>query len=155
MAEGTAIFSPNANSYRRLRREMFAPVEPNWGINHRAVAVRIPMSDEKNLRFEHRPAGADANPYLVTAAIAAGVHWGLKNKCDPGRMVEQGEHVILKTRIPVRWDAAIDKFSRSKIFPEYFGAEYCRHFAINRRAESKRFHDTISPLDFAWYLRNI
>lgn len=155
MAEGTAIFSPNANSYRRLRREMNAPVEPNWGINHRAVAVRIPMSDEKNLRFEHRTAGADANPYLVTAAIAAGVHWGLKNKCDPGRMVEQSEHVILKTGIPVRWDAAIDKFSRSKIFPEYFGAEYCRHFAINRRAESKRFHDTISPLDFAWYLRNI
>jgi glutamine synthetase len=104
MADGTAIFSPNANSYRRLRREMFAPVEPNWGVNHRAVAIRIPMSDETNLRFEHRAAGADANPYLVTAAIAAGVHWGLKNKANPGKMIEQGEHIRLKTRVPVRWD---------------------------------------------------
>lgn len=155
MAEGTAIFSPNANSYRRLRREMFAPVEPNWGVNHRAVAIRIPMSDEENLRFEHRAAGADANPYLVTAAIAAGIHWGIRNKRDPGTMVQQGEHINLKTRIPVRWDNAIDKFSRSKVFPEYFGAEYCRHFVINRRAESKRFHDTVSPLDFEWYLRNV
>ena len=155
MAEGTAIFSPNANSYRRLRREMFAPVEPNWGVNHRAVAVRIPLSDEKNLRFEHRAAGADANPYLATAAVVAGVHWGLKNKCDPGKMVQQGERINLKTRIPVRWDAAIDKFSRSKIFPGYLGAEFCRHFVINRRAEAKRFHDTVSPLDFEWYLRNV
>jgi glutamine synthetase len=45
MAESTAIFAPNANSYRRLRPEMFAPVEPNWGSNHRNVALRIPVSD--------------------------------------------------------------------------------------------------------------
>jgi glutamine synthetase len=54
MAESTAIFAPNANSYRRLRPEMFAPVEPNWGANHRNVALRIPVSDQKNLRLEHR-----------------------------------------------------------------------------------------------------
>ena len=72
MAEATAIFAPNANSYRRLRPEMFAPVEPNWGSNHRNVAIRIPVSDEKNLRFEHRTSGADANPYLVSAAILDG-----------------------------------------------------------------------------------
>ncbi len=155
MSESTAIFAPNANSFRRLLPENFAPVEPNWGVNHRAVAVRIPASDKNNLRFEHRVAGADANPYLVTAAIAAGVHYGLKNKCDPGRMIEKGEIVSLKTRIPDRWDAAIDTFSRSKILPEYLGAEYCRMYAINRRDEEKKFHDTISSLDFEWYLRSV
>ena len=121
MPESTAIFAPNANSYRRLRPESFAPVEPNWGVNHRAVAVRVPMSDENNLRFEHRVAGADANPYLVTAAIAAGVHHGLTKRCDPGRMIEEGEMVSLRTRIPVRWDAALDKFARSKGRPAYRG----------------------------------
>ena len=155
MADGTAIFAPNANSYRRLRPDMFAPVEPNWGVNHRAVSVRVPMSDEKNLRFEHRVAGADANPYLVTAAVAAGVHYGLKNKCDPGRMVEEGESITLKTRIPVRWEAALDKFARAKILPDYLGREYCRYFVENRRAEAGAFHNTISPLDFEWYLRNV
>ncbi|MEJ2258191.1 MAG: glutamine synthetase family protein, partial [Woeseiaceae bacterium] len=30
MPESTALFCPNANSYRRLRPDMFAPVEPNW-----------------------------------------------------------------------------------------------------------------------------
>jgi glutamine synthetase len=155
MSEATAIFAPNANSYRRLLPENFAPVDPNWGVNHRAVAVRIPGSDKDNLRFEHRVAGADANPYLVTAAIAAGVHYGLKNKCDPGKLVQEGQSITLKTRIPDRWDAALDKFSRSKVLPQYLGADYCRMYAINRRAEEKRFHDTISPLDFDWYLRSV
>ncbi len=154
MAESTALFAPNANSYRRMRPEMFAPVEPNWGTNHRAVAIRVPMSDAKNLRLEHRVAGADANPYLVTAAIAAGVHWGLENECDPGRMIEEGEPVTLKVRIPHRWDAAIDKFAKSKVLPQYLGADYCKYFAMNRRGESTLFHNTISALDFEWYLRN-
>jgi len=71
MPEATAIFAPVANSYRRLLPENFAPVEPNWGVNHRAVSVRIPQSDRKNLRFEHRVAGADANPRTVLPLLPA------------------------------------------------------------------------------------
>ena len=155
MPEATALFAQNANSYRRLLPENFAPVDPNWGVNHRAVAIRIPQSDSKNLRFEHRVAGADANPYLVTAAVAAGVHYGLKNKVDPGRMVAEGEEISLKTRIPDRWEAALDKFARSKILPDYLGDKYCKSYVINRRAEARAFHNTISPLDFEWYLRSV
>jgi glutamine synthetase len=155
MAESTAIFAPNANSYRRLRPEMFAPVEPNWGVNHRNVAIRIPLSDEKNLRFEHRVAGADANPYLVTAAILAGVHYGMKNRCDPGRMVEEGQVIKVKRKIPNRWDAAIDKFAKSKVLPQYFGEEYCRLYVAHRRDESRRFHNVVSNVDFDWYLRAV
>ena len=155
MADATAIFAPTANSYRRLLPETFAPVDTNWGFNHRDVAIRIPQSDSKNLRFEHRVAGADANPYLVTAAVCAGVHYGLRNKCDPGRMVQQGEMLTLKTRIPDRWEAALDKFKRSKILPDYLGADYCKYYELNRRAESRQFHNMISPLDFDWYLRSV
>jgi glutamine synthetase len=155
MPEATAICAPNANSYRRLRPDMFAPVEPNWGVNHRVVSIRIPQSDAKNLRFEHRTAGADANPYLVTAAVVAGVHHGLKNKCDPGTLVEQGAHITPKLKIPNRWDAAIDKFERSKILPQYLGSDYCKYFAMNRREESRLFHNKISALDFDWYLRSV
>ncbi|MDH5345204.1 MAG: glutamine synthetase family protein, partial [Gammaproteobacteria bacterium] len=155
MAEATAIFAPNANSYRRLRPETFAPVEPNWGANHRNVALRVPISDENNLRVEHRTSGADANPYLVSAAIAAGIHYGLKNKCDPGKMVEEGEFITLKRRIPNRWDAAIDRFEQSKILPEYLGGEFCQLYAAHRRDESRRFHNVISNVDFDWYLRAV
>jgi len=155
MLEATAIFAPNANSYRRLRPEIFAPVEPNWGTNHRNVSIRIPVCDEKNLRFEHRTSGADANPYLVTAAILAGVDYGIRNRCDPGRMVAEGEVIELKRKIPNRWDAAIDKFSRSKILPQYLGADYCKAYAAIKRDESRRFHNIVSNADFDWYMRAV
>jgi glutamine synthetase len=155
MAEATAIFAPNANSYRRLRPEMFAPVEPNWGSNHRNVALRVPISDAQNLRVEHRAPGADANPYLVTAAVLAGIHFGLKNRCDPGRMVEEGEVIELKRKIPRRWDEALDRFARSKILPEYLGRDYCKSYVANRREESRRFHNVISNVDYDWYLRAV
>lgn len=155
MPEATAIFAPIANSYRRLLPENFAPVEPNWGVNHRAVSVRIPQSGKNNLRFEHRVAGADANPYLVTAAIAAGVHYGLKHKCDPGRMVQEGQSITLKTGIPDRWEYALDKFERGKVLPNYLGERFCDYYLLHRREEARQFHNTISPLDFDWYLRAV
>jgi len=155
MPEATLIGAPNANSYRRLRPEMFAPVEPNWGVNHRVVSIRIPESDAGNLRFEHRTSGADANPYLVMATIVAGVHHGLKNRIDPGVMIEQGARITPKLKIPNRWEAAIEKFSRSKVLPEYLGIDYCKYYAMNRRAEEKKFHNAVSQLDFDWYLRAV
>jgi len=155
MPEATLIGAPNANSYRRLRPDMFAPVEPNWGVNHRVVSIRIPESDATNLRFEHRTSGADANPYLVMATVAAGVHYGIRNKVDPGRMVKQGQHIVPKLKIPNRWDAAIDKFAKSRILPQYLGKDYCRYYVMNRRAEAEKFHNVISQLDFDWYLRAV
>jgi glutamine synthetase len=155
MADATAIFAPNANSYRRLRPEMFAPVEPNWGTNHRNVALRVPVSDAPNLRIEHRVSGADANPYLVTAAMLAGMHYGMKHRCEPGRMVDEGEVLKLKQRIPGRWDAALDKMARSKVLADYLGHDFCKAYVANRRDESRRFHNTISELDFDWYLRAV
>lgn len=155
MSESTAVFAPNANSYRRLRPETFAPVEPNWGANHRNVALRVPVSDQKNLRVEHRVSGADANPYLVTAAILAGVHHGMRNRCDPGRMVSQGELIKPKRKIPNRWDAALDKMARSSFLREYLGSEFCAAYIANRRDESRRFHNRISEIDFDWYLRAV
>jgi len=85
----------------------------------------------------------------------AGVHHGLKNKIDPGVMIEQGARITPKLKIPNRWEAAIDKFASSKVLPEYLGKDYCKYYAMNRRAEEKKFHNVISQLDFDWYLRAV
>lgn len=153
MADATLLFAPNANSYRRLRPEAFAPVEPNWGANHRSVSLRIPESGPKNLRIEHRAAGADANPYLVTAAVLAGIQHGLQNRLKPDRMVEEGEAVAPKMRLPRRWHAAIERFSRSRVLRDALGAEFCRLYVGNRRVEEQRFHNEVTGSDYRWYLR--
>lgn len=155
MADAMAIFAPNANSYRRLRPDFFAPVMPNWGVNHRGVSIRIPLSGPKNLRIEHRTAGADANPYLVAAAVLAGIHRGIMRQIEPGPMVQEGEITELEVSLPIRWDAALERFAASDFLREYLGDEYCRVYEHARRVENRRFHNEISNRDYQWYLRNV
>jgi glutamine synthetase len=155
MPESMAIFAPTANSYRRYRVGSFVPMTPNWGLNHRGVALRIPISDAANRRIEHRPGGADGNPYLVVAAILAGVHHGLANRCEPGPMVRPGEVIAEVVTLPRRWDAALDLFDAGTILPRYLGEEYHRLYGTCRREESDRFHAQISQRDYEWYLRAV
>ena len=155
MPESMAIFAPTANSYRRYRPGVFVPLAPNWGRNHRGVALRIPMSGVEDTRVEHRPGGSDGNPYLVIAAILAGVHYGLANKIEPGPMVAQESIIDEKTELPVRWSAALDAFDAGKILPKYLGEKFHRLYGMCRREEEERFHAEISDRDYDWYLRAI
>jgi glutamine synthetase len=155
MPESMAIFAPTANSYRRYRPGVFVPLEPNWGRNHRGVALRIPMSGVEDTRVEHRPGGSDGNPYLVIAAILAGVHHGLTHKVEPGPMVAQESIVDEKIALPVRWSAALDAFDAGKILPQYLGDKFHRLYGICRREEEERFHSEISDRDYEWYLRAV
>jgi len=77
MSESLAACAPYANSYKRYRKEGWSPNSCNWGRNHRLVSLRIPISGEKDKRVEHRIAGADVNPYLLCAAVLAGIHHGV------------------------------------------------------------------------------
>jgi glutamine synthetase len=155
MPESMAIFAPTANSYRRYRPGVFVPLAPNWGRNHRGVALRIPMSGVEDTRVEHRPGGADGNPYLVIAAILAGVHHGITNKVEPGPMVAQESIIDEKFELPVRWSAALDAFDAGRILPKYLGEKFHRLYAICRREEEERFHSEISERDYEWYLRAV
>jgi glutamine synthetase len=155
MAEAMAIFAPTANSYRRFRPGSFVPMTANWGINHRGVSLRVPLSDIANTRIEHRPGGADGNPYLVMAAILAGLHHGITQRCDPGRLVQPGEVLEEEVTLPMRWEAALDAFENSRVLPQYLGEKYHRLFATCRREECDRIHQQISTRDYEWYLRVI
>ncbi|HAT26426.1 MAG TPA: glutamine synthetase [Gammaproteobacteria bacterium] len=156
MEDAMAIFAPNANSYRRLIPGNYAPLTPNWGYNHRDVSLRIPVSNDSNRRVEHRVASADANPYLVMAAIAAGIHHGIVNACDPGEMIPEGfeieEEVITLPRV---WSLALDSFERSSVLPGYFGEDFCKLFSNVRRDECDEFSRQVSNVDYEWYLRSV
>ena len=155
MAESVGVFAPNANSYRRYRPGVFVPLTPNWGSNHRGVALRVPLSGPEDTRIEHRPGGADGNPYLVMAAVVAGLHHGITNRCEPGPMVETGEVIEEQITLPVRWEAALAAFEAGRVLPRYLGERYHRIFAACRREECDRFHAQITDRDYEWYLRAV
>ena len=155
MAESMAIFAPNGNSYRRHAPGNYVPASPSWGVNHRGVAMRIPLSGPANTRFEHRVAGADANPYLVVAAVLAGVHHGLAARCEPPPITPQGAEIDYKVTVPIRWPQALDAFDAAKVLPDYLGAEYCELFSLCRREEEGNYNAEIPTKDFEWYLRAV
>ena len=155
MADGMAFFAPNANSYRRFRRESYVPLQPSWGINNRGVAVRIPPSDAANRRLEHRVAGADANPYLVTAYVLAGILHGLERGTPPGARTEGNAYreARLELALPHHWPVAIDRFARSEFVRETFGERYQQLYAVTREGEMDDYLAHVPAIDHAWYLQ--
>jgi len=82
--ESMLFFAANSNAFRRYVPNIFVPTAPSWGLENRSVAVRIPKSPGSARRIEHRVAGADANPYLLLAALLAAVHHGITEQLEPG-----------------------------------------------------------------------
>jgi glutamine synthetase len=155
MGESMAVLASNANSYRRYAPGFYAPATPNWGPNHRDLAMRIPVASQKNMRVEYRVAGADANPYLVVAAVLGAMHHGISRECDPGRMVQEHEEVEYKATLPLRWPLALDAWDAGAILPKYLGEEYHRVFAACRREEEDKFHAEVTNRDYEWFLRAV
>jgi glutamine synthetase len=155
MAEAMLLCAPNANSYRRLRPLSYAPLAPTWGHNNRTVALRVPVGPEAARRIEHRVAGADTNPYLVLAAVLAGIHVGLERRLDPGPPTEGNAYAKVEPSLPRTWDSAIRALESARVLPDYLDAEFCRLYRVCRGAERERFSDVVTPTEHAWYLRTV
>ncbi|HMT14197.1 MAG TPA: glutamine synthetase family protein [Aestuariivirga sp.] len=155
MAESMLIFAPNANSYRRFRRNSYAPVSASWGINNRTVSLRIPAGPAQGCHIEHRPSGADANPYLVMGAILAGMHHGITEKVEPGNPVVGNGYERRAKYIPGNWYDAVDAFWRASILKEYFGKEFVDTYCTLKEVEADRFYAEPIARDFEWYLRTV
>jgi len=155
LPESQAILAPNANSYRRLGPGSFLSATPSWGYNHRQVAVRIPPADEANVRFEHRPAGADCNPYLAVAALLAGVHHGLSRRIEPPAMVREGQVMGPDSAEAPHWEGALAHFQNAGVLPGYLGRKFCATYARCRQLEARQYRAQVPELDYMWYLGSI
>ncbi|MBL9053784.1 MAG: glutamine synthetase [Tabrizicola sp.] len=156
MGESMLIFAPHANSWRRFASQSYAPVSPTWGVNNRSVALRIPAGDIRARRIEHRPAGVDANPYLVAATVLAGIRHGLKHQIDPGPEVT-GNGYDAKTDIvmPDDWRSAIKLATASDFLKAALGADMHRTFTAVKASEYARVMRTVSEVDFDLYLHTV
>jgi glutamine synthetase len=157
MGESMLIFAPHANSWRRFASQSYAPVSPTWGVNNRSVALRIPAGDLRARRIEHRPAGVDANPYLVAATVLAAIRHGLANKIDPGPETtgngyEAGQDA---PAIPVDWRSAIDAAKASDFLKTALGEDMHRTFTAIKAAEYARVMRTVSEVDYDLYLHTV
>jgi len=153
-ADCMLLFAPHANSYRRFVMNAFVPLNDCWGFNNRTVAMRIPHSEPVNTRIEHRIAGADANPYLVTAAILSGILDGLENGGDPGAPVVGNAYEQTEVQQQF-WRDSIDRFLKSEYIAASFGERFRHIYGQQKLKEMRSFYTEVTTLEVEWYLRQV
>ncbi len=149
------LLAPNANSYRRYSKATaYSPVNSAWNVNDRSVAYRVPLSDARNTRLEHRVAGADANPYFVATAILASVRKGLMDKITPPERAERGTGFDYPPKFPTRWLEAILAFKKSAFAKEVFGKMMHEKLHLFHLSEFDAYESSMQPSDFTRYFRH-
>jgi len=147
-----AILAPNVNAWRRFVPGSFVPMNRSWGHNNRTVACRIPASAPDSTRVEHRVAGADANPYLVLAALLAGAVHGLRGEIDPGQPVGDNAAEWADTAMPTGFVDALGKMRDSEPMQTYFEKRYVDLYSQTKLLETEAFHAVMSAKEYEWYL---
>ena len=157
MGSSMLVFAPHANSWRRFSSQSYAPVSPTWGVNNRSVALRIPAGSKSARRVEHRPAGVDANPYLVAATVLAGIRHGLAHRIDPGPETTGNGYADAQDAppVPVDWRTAIEAARGSAFLKDALGEDMHRTFTAIKAAEYARVARTVTEVEYDLYLHRV
>ncbi len=153
MGDFMAVWAQSANAYRRYQPKSYVPMAAHWGFNNRTASLRVLNTSPSATRVEHRIAGADANPYLVVAAILAGMRYGIENRLDPGPAAEGNCDGSNAPKVPTAWINALTQFRESTVVTESFGAIFQKTFAELKDAERRDFERVVTSLDHQWYAR--
>jgi len=158
MPDFLAMIAPTINSYRRLVPGFWAPTEASVGLDNRTCAIRLIPGSENSQRIEYRIGAADANPYIILAAVIASGLWGIENRAEPEPLVEGSAY---DQRFPdylqlpyTLWDAA-QRLKKSPIARHYFGDAFVDHFSATREWEEREFRKHISDWELDRYFEII
>jgi glutamine synthetase len=154
MPEMMALYAPVVNSYKRYIEGTWAPLNTTWGTENRTCAARVINGGRRSIRIENRVPGADANFYLVFAAMLASGLYGIEqrlelpprlegnayNAANLARAQEQGHLHSLARNLTT----ATSLFEGSEVAREYLGAEFVEHFVTTRRWEVQEFEKAVT-----------
>ncbi len=145
LADFTALFAPNVNSYQRLCHPYASPNNACWSHDNRAAGLRIPASSPVARRVENRLPGADANPYLaIAASLAAGLH-GIEQQIAPTPAIQGEFEVPEHLSLPCTLHAALQRLKHSALAHELFGNEFIEGYIATKTLELSDYLDEITP----------
>jgi glutamine synthetase len=154
MGDFMAVWAQSANAYRRYQPKSYVPMAAHWGYNNRTVSLRVLSTSASATRVEHRIAGADANPYLVLAAVLAGMRHGIRQKLDPGPESKgNAAEDASALELPTIWANAIQRFQSSAVVREAFGVPFQEVYGTIKDIERQSFERQVTELDYEWYAR--
>jgi len=150
--EAMIFFAPHLNSMRRFQEGSHAPTRAAWGYENRTASIRIPTDVGANRRVEHRVAGADANPYLVMAALLGGALHGIDNALEPPPPLEGNAYEGDAPKLPNDWRGALTAFSEGKNLAPLFGELFTRVYSACKRQEIATTAQRVTDFEYESYL---
>lgn len=151
LPQSMLIFAPHLNSYKRYVAEALAPSIATWGEEDRTAAVRIPLATGMARRIEHRVSGADANPYLVLAAILGAALHGIDRKMEPPEPINASNGEPQGENLPTKWETALECFETAEPIGPLFGPELNRSIVEAKRQEQRVFAQHMSGFELNTY----
>ena len=130
------------NSYKRYRPGTFAPTGIAWSYDNRTAGFRV-VGGGPSLRVECRIPGADANPYLVYAALLSAGLDGIENRMsapepvlmDPGDIEADERERKGIERLPTNLQEATDALAADEVLIEAMGEVLSREYLLIKSAD--------------------
>ena len=151
------LLNPTVNSYKRLVPGWFAPINATWGYENRSCAVRAIRSARPELwRFECRRPGADANPYLALAAIAASAADGIRRTATPPAAIEGDAYARSDLpELPGSLESALRAFEDDAVLQRALGEGFSEYYVTSRAWELKAWRETVTDWERERYERAV
>lgn len=154
--ELSVLIAPNVNSYKRFQVNEFAGISLAWGLDNRTCGLRA-VGEQDAMRLEHRIGGADANPYLAIAALAAAGLAGISDGLDAppplaGNAADHPEY----PRVAATLTEALSLFEHSDFARDAFGEVPHSHLSNFFRQELDAFnHETVTDWELVRYFERV
>ena len=150
------MLNPTINSYKRLVPGWFAPVNASWGLENRSCAVRAIRGAPERWRIECRRPGADANPYLALAALAASAVDGIRRRATPPAPIE-GDASVREDlpALPGSLESALQAFDADPGFRRTLGDSFCDYYRTSRAWELSAWREAVSDWERERYERAV
>jgi len=155
LREFTLLLAPNPNSYKRYRPGTFAPTGIAWSWDNRTAGFRI-VGSGASLRIECRVPGADANPYLVYAALLAAGLAGLEERLEPGPAFQGDVYGAADLpQVPRGLAEAAAALEASALARNAFRTEVIDHYLHFARSEAAAVDARVSEVERARYFERV
>lgn len=155
LGDAMALIAPNVNSYRRIVRDLAAPINTHWGHENRTVGLRIPESKRAARRIENRVPGADANPYLAFAASLACGYIGMENELLPTKEMKGNAYESKRHALPRHLLDALENLRTASELKEILGADFISVFLAVKHTEHEAYQQVISAWEREHLLLNV
>ena len=160
LPELLALLAPTINSFTRLVPGAWAPTAATWGIENRTAAVRVIPGGPDRQHVECRVPGADANPYLVAAAVTAAALAGIEETLEApepvvGNAYDLQGNLPDAARFPRTLEAAAGALETSALARRNLGDTFVDHFVMTRRFECAEYARHVNDWQLGRYFEII